>query len=180
MKLVDILKELNLPKNKWTPIPHNELKDFEVQIYELIKNAYASIGGHPNYKDVSSVSKESADTNFEVINLDDDDDIDAVTASKKTPSGVKYVATGQNGSKEAKQAVINHKIEMLKQRGYYIEVSGKIQDIFLARGVQHVTDEEVVRKALKGKEIQWHTDGTYTRNISGEPHRKMLLGKPKV
>lgn len=178
LKLADLLKELDLPKNKWTPVPHTELKDFEAQIYELIKNAYASIGGHPNYKDASSVSKEAEDTDFEVINLDDDSDIDAVAASKKTPSGVKFVATGQDGSREAKTAVINHKVEMLKHRGYYVEVSGKIQDIFLAKGVQPVTDESVVRKALKGKEIQWHGDGTYTRNIGGESHRKMLLGKP--
>jgi 6-phosphogluconate dehydrogenase (decarboxylating) len=84
LKLADLLKELDLPKNKWIPVPHNELKDFEAQIYELIKNAYASIGGHPNYKDASSVSKEAADTDFEVIDLDDDSEIDAVTASKKT------------------------------------------------------------------------------------------------
>ena len=178
LKLADLLKELDLPKNKWVPVPHNELKDFEAQIYELIKNAYASVGGHPNYKDASSVSKEAEDTDFEVIDLDDDNDIDAVAASKKTPSGVKYVATGQNGSKEAKHAVLNHKIEMLKHRGYYVEVSGKIQDIFLSRGVHPVTDEAVVRKALKGKEIQWHGDGPSTRNIGGESHRTMRLGTP--
>jgi len=180
MKLVDILKELDLPKNKWTSVPPAEIKDFEEQIYELIKNAYSSIGGHPNYSNASSVSKESADTDFEVIDLDDDLGVDGISASKKTPAGVKFVATGHDGSRAAKSAVINHKAELLKKRGYYVEVSGKIQDIFLAKGVQPVTDEATVRKVLKGKDIEWHGDNTYTRNIAGELHKKMLIGKPRV
>jgi hypothetical protein len=93
---------------------------------------------------------------------------------------VKFVATGHDGSRAAKSAVINHKAELLKKRGYYVEVSGKIQDIFLAKGVQPVTDEATVRKVLKGKDIEWHGDNTYTRNIAGELHKKMLIGKPRV
>jgi hypothetical protein len=59
-------------------------------------------------------------------------------------------------------------------------VSGKIQDIFLSKGVPPVNDEAIVRKVLKGKDIEWHGDGTYTRNIGGELHKKMLIGKPRV
>ena len=39
---------------------------------------------------------------------------------------------------------------------------------------------KMVRKVLKGKDIDWHGDGTYTRNIAGELHKKMLIGKPRV
>ena len=180
LKLADLIKELNIPKNKWVPVPHNELDEFKEQIFQLIDAAYASIGGHPNYKSAADVDKEAADTDFEVIDVDDTPGIDAVDAFKNTPAGVKFVATGQNGSKAAKSAVINRKAELLKHRGYYVEVSGKIQDIFIAKGVQTVTDEATVRKVLKGKDIEWHGDGTYTRDIAGEPHTKMLLGKPKV
>ena len=180
LKLVDLLKELDLPKNKWIPIPHNELDEFKKQIYSLIHTAYAEVGGHPNYINADSVSKEAADTDFEVIDLDDDLGVDGISASKKTPAGVKFVATGHDGTRAAKSAVINHKAELLKKRGYYVEVSGKIQDIFLAKGVQPVNDEATVRKVLKGKDIDWHGDGTYTRNIAGELHKKMLIGKPRV
>lgn len=180
LKLADLLKELNLTKNKWTPVPQNELDAFKEQIFQLIDTAYASIGGHPNYKNADDVEKEASDTDFEVIDLDDTPGIDAVDAFKNTPAGVKFVATGQNGSAAAKSAVVNRKAELLKHRGYYVEVSGKIKDIFLAKGVQLVDDEAAVRKVLKGKDIEWHGDGTYTRDIAGEPHTKMLLGKPKV
>ena len=180
LKLADLLKELDIPKNKWVPIPHNELDAFKEQIFQLIDTAYSSIGGHPNFKNADDVEKEASDTDFEVIDLDDTPGIDAVDAFKNTPAGVKFVATGQNGSKAAKSAVVNRKAELLKQRGYYVEVSGKIKDIFLAKGVQLVDDEATVRKVLKGKDIEWHGDGTYTRDIAGKRHTKMLLGKPKV
>jgi hypothetical protein len=180
LKLAAILKELNLTKNKWTPVPHNELDQFKEQIFQLINTAYTSIGGHPNYRSANDVEKEASNTDFEVIDLDDTPGIDAVDAYKNTPAGVKFVAIGQNGSTAAKSAVINRNADLLKHRGYYVEVSGKIKDIFLSKGVQPVDDEASVRKVLKGKQIEWHGDGTYTRNIAGTAHRKMLLGKPNV
>ena len=36
LKLADLLKELNIPKNKWVPIPHNELESYTKQIFDLI------------------------------------------------------------------------------------------------------------------------------------------------
>jgi len=180
LKLADLLKELNIPKNKWVPIPHNELESYKKQIFDLIHLAYSDIGGHPNYQSPQDVDKEGVDTNFEIIDLDDDGDIDAVSATKDRPAGHKFVATGHDGSKAAKSAVVNHKVDMLKRQGYYVEVSGKIQDIFIAKGVEPVTDEATVRKALDGKQIEWHGDGTYTRKIGSEMHRKMLVGKPRA
>jgi hypothetical protein len=55
----------------------------------------------------------------------------------------------------------------------------KIKDILLAKGVKPVTDEETVRKALKGKDIVWHGDSTYDRKIGNEMHTKIMLGNPK-
>lgn len=180
LKLADLLKELNIPKNKWVPIPVNELDAYKKQIFDLIQIAYSDIGGHPNYQKPEDVDKEKADTDFEVIDLDDDGDVDAISATKDRPAGHKFVATGHDGSKAAKSAVVNHKVDMLKRQGYYVEVSGKIKDIFLAKGVEPVTDEATVRKALDGKQIEWHGDGTYTRKIGSEMHRKMLVGKPRA
>ena len=35
-------------------------------------------------------------------------------------------------------------------------------------------------KILKGKDIEWHGDGWYTRKIGGKAHKKIMLGRPKV
>ena len=67
---------------------------------------------------------------------------------------------------------------MLKQKGYYLEVSGKLKDILLAKGAPVVKDPEVIKKVLKGKEIKMNDDGTYERVIGGTKHTKTLVGNP--
>lgn len=180
IKLIDILKEIDIPKDKWTVIPSSELKDYEDEIFDLISNAYAQIGGHPNYKSSSDVSGAEGGSEYEVINLDSDPDIDAVSVAKDKTGGKKFVATGHDGSSPAKSKIINHKAQLLKQPGHYIEVSGKIEDILKAKGVEPVADEELVRKVLGGKEIEWLGNGRYKRTIGGKKYEKLLMGKPAV
>ncbi len=176
--LIDLIKEISSPKNQWFPITKSELMDYEDDVFDLIQNAYAYIGGHANYKNPKDLSLSGED--FEAIDVDNDPDIDAVSISKKRPYGNKLVATGHDGSKDAKRAVIKRRIDKLKSQGYYIEVSGKLQDILLSKGVAPITDEELVRNILKGKDIKWNGDGTYERILGGTSHTKMMLGKPNI
>lgn len=180
IKLFDLLNEMSIIKGKWEPIPSSELKNYSKEIFNLISTAYSPIGGHPNYTSPNDVTNKEGDAEYEVIDLDGDGDLDALSASKQKPGGKKFVATGHNNSPEAKSKVINHKVELLKKPGYYVEVSGKIQDIFLSKGVEVITDEDLVRKVLGGKEIKWLGNGKYSRTIGGETHVKTLMGKPKI
>jgi len=177
IRLKSLLSELE--KNKWQVATDSEVEQEKEAILNLVQTAYKSIGGHPNFQSTSDVTSGEGGDEYEVIDLDDDSDIDAVAAVKVKPAGKKFVAIGHDGSKEAKSAAVNRNAELLKKPGWYIEVSDKIKDILLAKGVKPVTDEETVRKTLKGKEIVWHGDGTYDRKIGGEMHTKMLLGRPK-
>jgi hypothetical protein len=179
IKLKDLLIErgIVIAKNKWTPIMKSELPDFKKQIYDLISNAYSSIGGHANVKDSDDLPAEG--DFFDVIDVDGDADIDAATVAKYKSGGKKFVALGHDGSSAGKSAAINHQVDKLKGGGYYVEVSGKIKDIFLGKGLEPVMDEKEVRKALKGKEIKWNGDGTYDRGIGGSTHTKMMFGKPR-
>ena len=122
-------KNQYLLEGDWDKLTSGEASDEADDIIELIKSAYAYIGGHSNFKDVGDVDKESGrGAEYEVIDLDDDGDIDAVNVSKRKAAGEKFVATGHDGSREAKRAVITHKIDRLKKPGFYVEVSGKIFD----------------------------------------------------
>jgi hypothetical protein len=169
----------DLPKGKWVGLDNTEQEEYAEDIFDLIKTAYASIGGHSNYSDSSDIEREAGrGAEYEVINLDDDPDIEAVSVSKKKSAGDKFVATGHDGSKVAKSAVVNHKADELKKRGHFIEVSGRIKDILLGKGVPMVTDEETIERALKGKDIKMNKDGSYRRKIAGEWHEKILLGNP--
>lgn len=180
IKLIDLLNEIDIPKNKWVTIPASELKDYDEEIYKLIDNAYAPIGGHPNYKSANNVSGSESDAEYEIIDLDNDPEIDAVSVAKSKPAGKKFTATGHDGSSAAKSKVVNHKANQLKSGGYYVEVSGKIKDIFKAKGVEAINDEELVRKVLKGKEIEWLGNGEYKRKIGGKLFTKSLMGKPTI
>lgn len=179
MKLVKLLENINIPKDKWIPLSLNDLKWVRQDIYNLVKTAYKDIGGHPNLKSSADIPGELGDL-FTVIDLDTDPDIDAVAVLKKKPAGKKFTAIGHDGSKAAKSSVISHQVSNLKTKGYYVEVSDKILDILKAKGVPIIDDEDVVRRVLKGKEIKWNGDGTYTRNIGGIVKTKVLMGKPNI
>jgi len=180
IKLVDLLNEIDIPKNKWITIPASELKDYSEEIYKLIDNAYAPIGGHPNYKSSDNVTGRESEAEYEVIDLDNDPEIDAISVTKNKAAGKKFTATGHDGSSAAKSKVVNHKADQLKSSGYFIEVSGKLVDILIAKGVEPIDDEELVRKVLKGKDIEWLGNGQYKREIGGKLFTKSLMGKPTV
>ena len=168
----------NLPKGRWVDLDANEQGEYAENIFDLIKTAYSSIGGHSNYKSSDDVVGAEGGADYEVINLDDDPDIEAVSVTKKKSAGEKFVATGHDGSKIAKSAVVNHKADELKKPGHFIEVSGRIKDILLGKGVPMVTDEVTIERALKGKDIKMNKDGSYRRKIAGKWHEKILLGNP--
>ena len=176
IKLIDLLNEIDIPKNSWKPISSSELKDIEDDILDLIQNAYGSIGGHPNYKSVGDL----AGSDYEVIDLDDDPEIDAVTVTKKRSGGTKYVGLGHDGSSQGKRGSIGRTIDKLSNSGTYIEASGKMADILSKANVTQVTDEDTIRKALKGKEIKMYDDGSYDRVLGGKKYRKLMFGKPTI
>jgi hypothetical protein len=176
IKLIDLLNEIDIPKNKWKSISQPELKDVENDILDLIQNAYGPIGGHPNYKSVGDL----AGSDYEVIDLDDDPDIDAVTVTKKRAGGTKYVGLGHDGTSQGKRGSIGRTIDKLGNSGIYIEASGKMADILSKANVIQVTDEDTISKALKGKEIKMYDDGSYDRVLGGKKYRKLMFGKPIV
>lgn len=177
LKLLTLLQELDLPKNKWTQIPASELKNYDEEILDLISTAYAYIGGHPNYKKPGDINSQS---DFIAIDLDDDPDIDAISISKKRKPGTKFTGTGHDGNKKAKKEVLLHKIKSLKTPGFYVEVSGKPETIFKKAGIEVIDDKEKVEQVLQGKEIEWLGDGKYKRTIGGKETIKTLMGKPAL
>ena len=176
IKLIDLLNEIDIPKNSWKPISSDELKDVENDILDLIQNAYGPIGGHPNYKSVGDL----AGSDYEVIDLDGDPEIDAVTVTKKRSGGTKYVGLGHDGSSQGKRGSIGRTIDKLGDSGTYIEASGKMADILSKANVTQVTDKDTISKALKGKEIEMQDNGSYTRYLGGKKYIKLMFGKPTI
>ena len=173
MKLTKILLE-----QSWRPLSSAEIADDKEELFKLIDNAYAPLGGHPNVTGPDDI--KSAGDNYSVIDLDDDPEDDATVTYKNRTGGKKLVAMGHDGTKPARSAAVAKTVDDLSKKGYYIEVSGKILDILKAKGVAIVDDEETVRKALKGKDIKWNGDGTYDRKLGAKIHTKVMMGKPNT
>ena len=169
-----------LQKQKWTTLSQKDKKVYAENILFLIKNAYKDLGGHPNYQNPSDVYISEGDAIYRVIDLDSDPDIDAVQVLKKTKFGEKFAATGQDGSKPSKKAVLDYKTTMLKRPYFYVEVSGKLKDILLSRGVPIVRNPLKIRQVLKGKKLRFNNDGTYQRRIGNKIYTKMLIGTPNI
>jgi|TARA_R110000796_G_scaffold176105_1_gene293014 hypothetical protein len=173
MKLLNLLLE-----NNWRPLSSSEIEDEKEELFDLINRAYAPLGGHPNLTGPNDVT--TAGDNYSVVDLDDDPENDATVTYKNRPGGQKLVAMGHDGSKPARSAAVSKTVSDLNKNGFYIEVSGTILDILKAKGVAIVDDEATVKSALKGKDIKWHGDGSYDRNLGGKVHRKVMMGKPNV
>ena len=171
-------EEEGFEKNSWEYLTDEEKSKFSDEVFDLINNAYSPIGGNPNYQSPSNVAGSESDANYLVIDFDEDPEFDAVIVDKRKSSGVKGAAMGHDGSGPAKSLAVNFLAIMLKNPGHYIEVSGKLKDILLSKGVPLVTDKETIRTALKGKEIEMNDDGTYQRYLGGKKHTKTMMGNP--
>ncbi len=78
-----------LPKGKCVNLDKEKTKEYADDIFDLIDNAYASIGGNINYKSANDVTGAEGDANYEVIDIDDDPEIDAVSVFKNKEAGNK-------------------------------------------------------------------------------------------
>jgi 8-oxo-dGTP diphosphatase len=173
---------LSTAKDRWQTVGTSDVKknrNVQQDIFDIINAAYAPIGGHPDFPNADSVP---ADNNItDIIDTDAPDDVDAVVLSKTTPFGKKLTTLGSDGGAEAKREVLKKAVDILNTQGSYVEASGKLLDILVARGAPIVDDEQTVRTVLRGKEIQWHGEGgAYSRKIGGKTHEKKMLGNPRI
>lgn len=168
-------------KNEWDTLTTTQVRgnrDVQQDIYNIINAAYGPIGGHPDFPSADTVP---ADNNItDIIDTDEPEDVDAAVLSKTTPFGKKMTTIASDGGQEAKREVLKKAVDILNTRGSYVEASGKLLDILVARGAPVVEDEATVRRVLKGKEIRWLGDGSYSRRIGGKEHTKQMLGKPNA
>ena len=180
------------PQNQWVELSPEEIKQWKDNIFDLITIAYKPIGGHSNIKSPDDILDGDIDV-FKGIDIDDDEEIDVVRFAKNKRAGRKSVGVGHDGEKQSKKEYINSLINDLKNSNFFVEVSDKIAQILLSKGVDAVNKEDKIRKVIKKPDIEFHgfhpkgeeedpsnTFGWYTRGIGGSKHTKILLGNPKV
>lgn len=188
--------DLGSKKGEWVDIPINLFGKDQVinkELFDLINKSYQYIGGHINYTKPEDLpfGKDGNDiVIWHGIDLDDDPEPDAITATKKTPYGMKRVLGSTDGLEVTKKALVLRTVERLNTLGNYAEMSGAIAHIMITRyNAPYVKNQEDVEKVL-GKKVTWigtHPEGKYpeyigwySRKLGGEEHMKILLGKPNM
>lgn len=163
-------------KDKYVELKHADALEYANDIVSLIKTAYSNKGG--NLEIQSPNDLKSSDLTYWILkDIDADPDADIVLGGKETQYGTKLTIMGQDGSSRSKIDSIKKMIELMKTRGFYAEM-----DVDLAQklGLQPIKDEKEIRKVLN-KDIEYHGDGSYDRNVAGAgKHTKVLVGIPKI
>ena len=195
IKLIDILLEdEKYPKGKYVQVTDKkELERLSNIVFNLIDNAYASIGGNVKIKSPSDVLDGSS-TYWQVADLDPDPELDVVSFGKETEYGTKHTGIGHDGEKSNIKNLLSKKSALLKTPGNYIEVSGPAFRSYVQIGkAPTVNDEETVKAILGPKraaELEWHGkhpldpqrpgNGWYTRTIGGKKLTKIMAGIPAI
>lgn len=167
------------PQNKWVQVAWSELSGrMQDEVWDVYDLSYGKIGKH--VPDIASFAKKYRF--LHLIDVDDDLAPDTFIAYKTTHAGYKIALGGTDGSRIAKKAMILKMKDLIRTPGWYAEASHKISDILESAGAKAIDDEEVVRKVLKGKDIEWLGDGKYSRQLgsSSLSAAKSLYGTPKI
>ncbi len=168
-----------LPQGQWEIVSWSEMSDYmRDSVWDVYDVSYGTIGKHVPNKEVFGKKYQY----LYMIDVDDDILPDAFIAYKTTHAGFKIALGGTDGTRKAKKAMILKMKELIRQPGWYAEASHKVSAILESAGARPIDDEEVVRKTLKGKQIEWLGDGKYSRQLgkSNISAAKSLYGTPRV
>jgi hypothetical protein len=169
-----LTEKVELPKNLYIELGSKDAADYADTIIDLIKTAYAHVGGNLEFKNANDI-KNSDVTYWVLKDIDDEPEPEIALGGKQTKNGTKITVMSQDGSREAKKDAILKMIELMKTRGFYAELD---KDLAQKLGLPTIRDEKRVREVLQ-RDLDWNNDGSYVREIGGSKHEKVLVGLPR-
>jgi hypothetical protein len=182
VKLRDLIPELEIPSGKWVDMDMSSIdKEGMKHIWKIYSDAYSAQSLDFSASGASEMqSKYKA---IKLIDVDKDKIPDAFIIYKPTKFGNKMALLAADVDKrDAKRAVVQKAIELVKTSGWYVEASAKMEDIMKASNAPVVTDEKKIMDILGNEKAPEFTgDGYYTRTLSKVNKRitKRIYGRPK-
>jgi len=168
-------------KNKWMELFRTDKEKLKKELYVLVANAYAPLGGHVRISNIDKVL-DSELTYWEGIDDDADRESDAVLFGKKTKFGIKVSGIGHDGQRQSKSDLMNKMVDQFKKPGYWIEVSDRLAEVLIGKGAPFVDKKETVEKIFN-QPIQWLNDkGWYIRTVNDEglKSKEIIIGTPNT
>ena len=150
----------NHPKKEWikqdlTTIDPSIMEE----LFRMYKTVYAAEG-----LGLSAFSASELQSSYEIvmlIDVDEDPMPDAFILLRK--GRIKLLAT--DGGREAKKAIVQKVVNMVKSEGYTLEASKKMNDIMIAKGAPVIMDQLRLEKMVGPKFIKHLEDGYYERDL---------------
>lgn len=185
MKYLKTINEfkLNLPKKKWEIISSDPNKKLAGQdLINLVDTAYKNTPLGSFVKTVGDVVK----SDWLVIDYNETDDIDACIFYREPRSGEnwkgkKVQGIGHDGAKESKKIIISKLTDKLKENGFWIEASDRMEEVLEVAGCPKVTDLETLKKLFPNSDIKIVDGGRYERTLeNGEVVKESVFGKPII
>lgn len=173
-----LISEILLFEHFVNPITITEKEKYVDEVWDILQNSYAKIGG---LKTNGLETKEGLVQNTVMWKLMIREGKIKIVFIYKDKAGRKKIATGTDGSREAKQELI----KMLKAEfsRSYSEVSDDLER-FLTKNLPEMVDRfkipaDDVSKIIIDDEIRPEPDGYhYQRKIGGHWHTKLMIGTP--
>lgn len=183
MKIADILVELKLQKNRWELDISNDAKhEVSDDLISLVQSAYA---GTEQGSFVNNIS-HLLPSDWAVLDFDQDPDVDS-TVFYRGPrpnerwTGYKIQGLGHDGSRASKDHALARILQMLSQRGWWIESSGALRGVLAKKNANIVTDPRVLQTLFPDSDLSMIDNTTYTRTLpSGNQITETVFGNPVV
>jgi hypothetical protein len=177
------LIELKLKKNTWEyVITSKDKKYVGNNLVDLVQTAYRAT---PDGSFVNAL-KDVLPSDWVVIDLDDNPDIDATIFYRKARSGEKWTGRkvqgiGHDGSQDAKTKVIDRLVKELSTPGTWVEASHALEKVLLKKGVKPVTDVTVLQALFNDPKLKMISDTSYSRSLpDGKLIQETVFGRPRL
>lgn len=177
------LVELALKKNTWEYIVTSKDKKYAGDnLVHLVQTAYKAT---PDGSFIN-VLKDVLPSDWVVIDLDDNPDIDATIFYRQPRSsekwkGRKVQGIGHDGSAEAKTKVIDRLVLELGKSGTWVEASHALERVLLKKGVKPVTDVKTLQTLFNDPKLKMISDTSYERSLpDGKIIQETVFGLPKI
>lgn len=183
LKFSSYLVELSLKKNTWEYVVTSKDKKYAGNnLVNLVQTAYKAT---PDGSFVNSL-RDVLPSDWVVIDLDDNPDIDATIFYRKARVGEKWTGRkvqgiGHDGSQEAKAKVIDRLVKELSMPGTWVEASNALEKVLLKRGVKPVTDVKLLQTLFNDPNLKMISDTSYSRSIlDGKIIHETVFGHPRI
>jgi hypothetical protein len=174
------IEDVNLPKDQWeTLISTADKEEVGDDLVQLVQQAYNST---PEGSFVNSM-KDVIPSDWEVIDWDGDQSINATVFFRKPRgnenwTGNKIQGLGHDGQRGSKDRAVKKMIEMLGQRGYWLEGSDAMRAVLKRYQVPAISNEQFLQRLFNDSQLRMVDKSTYQRRLSNRVITESVFGKP--